>query len=1065
MTTPTLPPVAAPRGGSCCGPAEPDPRKSLMRRWRASVAWALFAASAASAQPLLADDFDDGAARWSVAASEQVAATLRQAGGELCMDYDFGAVSGYAALRRTVAAELPADYAFELKLRGQGRTNGLQFKLADSSGDNVWWRNWPSFTLPARSETVVVKARQIGFAWGTASDRTLKRFASIELVVSAARGGGGKGFVCVDRLTLRELPPAVQRPPQLEASAADAALAFDADDATAWQPGPGRARWQVRFSPAREVNGIQLRWLPGRHAIDYDLSAADEQGRWRTLAQVRGSDGTHDARFLPEHGLRALRLEVLKSASKDGVALAELALADAAAWPDANAMLKTLAAAAPRGHHPRAFHNEQNYWTVVGIDGGGARSALLSEDGAIELAPGAPSVEPFVQLGDGTLVSWADVQTTQRLRDNRLPMPAVQWRHAAFTLDVETAARGTRGQAQLLARYTLRNLRAMNEPLTLVLALRPWQVNPPQQFLNIAGGVSPVETLQWKAGALHAGGHLLRPLQAPQQVLARRFEQGSLLAALARRDSLPPLTSLRDETGLASAALVWKLTIPAGESRRIGLVVPLAGALPAKADDAWLAAELESIAIAWRERIGRVQIKLPAAGQRIADTLQAALAQILVSRDGPALQPGTRSYARTWVRDGAMMVAGLLRLGEVQAAREFVDWYAGHLFANGKVPCCVDVRGADPVAENDSHGQFIFAVAELWRHTNDAAWLARRWPQVLAALNYMEGLRQSTRIPSNRMGERASWFGLMPPSISHEGYSDKPAYSYWDDFWALRGYKDAAAIAAALGRPEAPKIAGWRDEFERELVASIRAAAAWHKLDIIPGAADRGDFDATSTTIALNPVEAQAVLPADLLANTFERYWSEAQARREGRRDYKDYTPYELRNVGAFVRLGQRERAHAMLDFFFADQRPKAWLQWAEVVRKHEREPGFVGDMPHAWVSSDYLRSALDLFAYEREADDTLVIGAGLPLAWLDEGVAIEGLATRYGKLRFRARRDGGMLVVELGNGMKLGRGGAVLPWPGEGPLPAVRVDGRPAAWSGRELRLQRLPAVVEIVR
>ena len=70
-----------------------------------------------------------------------------------------------------------------------------------------------------------------------------------------------------------------------------------------------------------------------------------------------------------------------------------------------------------------------------------------------------------------------------------------------------------------------------------------------------------------------------------------------------------------------------------------------------------------------------------------------------------------------------MMVAGLLRLGETQAAREFTDWFAGHIFASGKVPCCVDARGADPVVENDSHGQYLYAVAEVWRPT-----AARPWP-------------------------------------------------------------------------------------------------------------------------------------------------------------------------------------------------------------------------------------------------------------------------------------------------------------------------------------------------
>ncbi len=207
------------------------------------------------------------------------------------------------------------------------------------------------------------------------------------------------------------------------------------------------------------------------------------------------------------------------------------------------------------------------------------------------------------------------------------------------------------------------------------------------------------------------------------------------------------LRTLADEQGLASAALRWTFQLAPGESRSVAVVLPLAGdaAAPARADDDWARARLDAVAALWRERLNRVALALPADAQPIVDTLRSSLAHILMSRDGAALQPGTRSYARSWVRDGAMMVAGLLRLGEVQAARDFVQWYAQFLFASGKVPCCVDARGADPVPENDSHGEFIFAVAELWRHTGDRALLRSLWPQVNAAARYMEQLRQSER--------------------------------------------------------------------------------------------------------------------------------------------------------------------------------------------------------------------------------------------------------------------------------------------------------------------------------
>jgi hypothetical protein len=108
------------------------------------------------------------------------------------------------------------------------------------------------------------------------------------------------------------------------------------------------------------------------------------------------------------------------------------------------------------------------------------------------------------------------------------------------------------------------------------------------------------------------------------------------------------------------------------------------------------------------------------------------------------------------------------------------------------------------------------------------------------------------------------------------------------------------------------------------------------------------------------------------------------------------------RTVGTFVRLGWRQRAHELLDFFFAGQRPPGWNQWAEVLGRELRQPRFVGDMPHSWVASDFIRSALDLFAYERVADNALVLAAGLPLQWLEgEGVAVENLRTPYGRLSY----------------------------------------------------------------
>lgn len=981
--------------------------------------WGLLAAVTLTVQPFssaaaVLDDMQDAAA-WKASASDQVKASLRRDARDnsLCLDYDFAGVSGYAVLRRELPVDWPADFALSTPIKGHGKGNDVQIKFVDASGDNVWWVNRPALALPDTLTEMRFKRRHVDFAWGPTPDRTLKRTQFLEFVVVAGQQGGGAGALCVGPVSLEPREPAP----------------------AAW-PAPARklgaGELTLDFRHLREFNGL---WFAQGAATR--VEASDDNRRWKLLSSQPGR-----ALFLGEQEWRWLRVR------HEGRKPPEVELRDARQWPDRNAAVAEVARALPRGEMPRAFLGEQNYWTVFGVDGGAQRSGLVSEDGAIELTRGGPSVEPAVQLADGRLVTWAQARIEHRLVEQALPV--VQWRHAGVELRVEAGADGDAASPSLLARYTLRNPTPQPQRYALLLALRPWQVNPPQQFLSTQGGVSPLPTLAWADGQLAAAGLQLRPREAPVEVRAAPWHAGPGLGTLL---AAPALTQLADPDQLPSALMRFDVTLGPGESRSLGWVTG--------GDARALDTRLAVAAAQWRDRLGVLELQLPPAAQPVADSMRSALAQILMSRDGPALRPGTRSYARSWVRDGAMMVAGLVRMGEMQAAREFVDWFGGYIFASGKVPCCVDQRGADPVVENDSHGQYLFAVAELWRHTQDRALLQRHWPQVQRVVAWMEGLRQSERQP----GADPRFKGLMPPSISHEGYSDKAAYSYWDDFWALRGYKDAVQMAQALGDTAlASRWAVWRDEFAADLSASITATARHYRLDHIAGAADRGDFDATSTTMALNPAQADQ-LPADLLRGTFDRYVADAFARIDGTKPWRDYTPYELRNVSALVRLGRVDEAHRVLAWFFTHQRPAGWQQWAEVVLPDAREVRFLGDMPHAWVSSDYLRSALDLLAYEREARGALVLAAGVPSAWRRAGdVGVAGLSTAWGRLDYRLlRRPGGGWQLHIDRRPERLPGELRLAWPGSEPLPRAHIAARSLAWEGRELALPADATVIDL--
>ncbi len=826
--------------------------------------------------------------------------------------------------------------------------------------------------------------------------------------------GDVSGYAFLRREVKRDLPPNFEIRFRVRGTGGrnDLQMKLTNGDTVYWRTWPdwrAPSAWTEIVVPAQEVG---FAWGPDNKAV---LQSID--GIEFVIARNRdGAGGTieiDDLRIIPLAGPRP---------------------AAVASGPTDNAQLMALAKAAPRGEFPRAFLDEQPYWTLAGSDGG-AVAALISEDGAIEPAKGSYSVEPTV-VADGKRHRWSDVQASQSLLDGYLPIPSVSWVADGWRLDTtllaDSAGRGVH------AAYRLTNTGSEARNLTLELAIRPWQVNPPVQFLSQRGGYSAIRSIERRADGL-----VIDQPQGEGDPVVKRYLR---FASRPDRFGTAALTGWTGKDA-ATAATAWDVDLAPGESRSITMkMADKDGPLPA-----WQGAHDDTLQH-WRTVLNRVTITAPPSKQRVIDSARTALAHMLTSRAGPMLKPGTRSYNRAWIRDGAMMGEGLLRMGRGDVAREFADWYGKYLFKNGKVPCCVDFRGADPVPENDSHGQYIFLLAELYRYNKDKAALERDWPKMAAAWRYMDGLRLSERTAKNQTPERRMLYGLMPPSISHEGYSAKPQYSLWDDFWALRGYKDAAEIAALLGKPEASAMAAARDQFATDLHAAILAARDHWKIDHIPGATSLGDFDATSTTIGLDPGGEQARLDPKMLDATFQRYWREFVSRRNGKRQWDDYTPYELRNVSSFVRLGWRDRVQELLAFFFADQRPQGWNGWAEVVGREPRKVRFIGDMPHAWISSDYIRGALDLFAHEGQRERQLILGGGLTAEWLSgKGSGITGLATPYGALDISVAGDAKKLSLTIG-GSARPPGGFAFDWPFETAPPRARINGRRAVWTKQRL-------------
>ncbi len=988
---------------------------SVPRR-RATLALALLlalgldlASSDVRASSVILDSFDtlDG---WSTSASEGAHVKLQLVpgpnGSAMRIDYDLSRGRGYVILHKAFPLDLPANYAFSFQLRGEGPHNDFEFKTVDPAGQRVWWRKERDYSFPVEWQKVTIRRSRLEFAWGR-TNADLTKLGSIEIAIVANEGG--QGTVWLDDLAFEKREPTSTEhlEPHVDASSYrdgfEPANVLDLKPDTAWKskPLPRDQQLTLDFGENLEYGGLTLDWDHDDYATQYAIEWSLDGNEWTPAFKTTTGDGGRVYVYMPDAESRYLRISMQRSSRGRGYGITEISIKPYSFSASPNQFFEAIAAETSRGAFPRYLLGKQTYWTVVGA-AGDSKEATLNADGMLELGRGTLSIEPFLRTDSGP-ITWADAEITHRLEDGYLPIPSVVWRAGSLLLTITAVASGDAGSSVLFARYRLENQGTDEAPVQLFLAMRPFQVLPPWQNLNMSGGVAHVQDIRMEGNTARLDGNVVQSLTPVDRAGAASFEQGSISRYVLAGD-VPLQNHAYDPFGLASAAFQYNLYLAAGTSTEVDIAVPFhpsSGAV--EIEPRTFAQALDRTASSWRQLLGRVEIGVPDVARDYVDTLRSTLAYTLINRDGPALQPGSRTYARSWIRDGTISSAALLRNGFTAEVREFLRWYASYQAPDGMIPCCIDRRGADPTLEHDSPGAFIHTVADYYRFTRDVGFVWELWPHVVRAVDYMANLRQTQMTELYRTPDHIDRYGLLPESISHEGYSAHPVHSYWDDFFALRGLMDAAELAALLGDDEhARRYADLRDSFRETLTASILSTVARQHLEYVPGSVELGDFDPTSTAIAL-------VLDLDLgpevhalLEKTIDRYQEEVQHRQQTG-DWESYSPYEMRNADALIRLGRRGEAMDLLARLLGDRRPREWNEWAEIVWRDADAPRFIGDMPHTWVAAGFVGAVRDAFAFERESDQALVLGAGLPAEWVlaTPGVQVKRLPTFYGPLSY----------------------------------------------------------------
>jgi hypothetical protein len=928
---------------------------------------------------------------WKVFASGHAEGRVsRGEGGGLSLEYDFHEGGGFVALRREVAFALPETFELGFDLKGAGAANDFEFKVADPAGVNVWRHRREGLVLGSEWLGCRICERDLPFAWGPAGGGTPSAVGAVEFVVTAAAGGCGVLEISkpwFEDQSLR-LPLEV-----MASSGAGAASVLSDESGGHWQADAADAKpwWMVDLGRSHRFGGLLIEWPAAGVPRGFEVQVSSDGQSWSLLRRVADARGAKNHLATPGAETRFLRLAF---SNAEAASLRCLHLKPDAFSRLPNEFIHHVAADFPRGWFPRYWHREQSYWTVVGTPEGGRR-ALINEEGLIETDEGAFSIEPFIVSDDG-LLTWADVSTRVALPVGGEPMPSVMWRAEGLVLEIFPWLRGSGRDIELCVSYRL-DCEREHSGVKLVLALRPFQVTPPWQAFRNMGGRAVLRKIECGDRGVVADGKQISFSLPASRIGAASFDEGGVLAVLAEKQ-MPQSARVDDESGLASAAIEWVLA--SGETTlEVTVRVPyFENATPApdaSRDDAMRE---------WQGTLGGIEWRVPDAAKSAIATLRTACAQIMINRDGAALQPGARRYTRSWIRDGVIMGAALAKCGLADPFKHFMEWYAPFQRDDGFVFCVVDRDGMDPLVEHDSHGQFIWGLREVHRATGDAAFVASCFDRVARAAGHLIALRRQRMGERYRGGELAACFGLLPESASHEGYLAHPVHSYWDDFWALRGLQTAAELATAIGRNEDAAL--WKNEadaFLNDLVCSIESVIAARNLQYIPGSVEWADFDPTATANAISQLDFADALPHGPLQKTFATYLEGFRRRQDPQLPWTNYSAYEIRIIGALVRLGKRAEANELLEFFLADQRPAEWNQWPEISWRDPRSPGHLGDLPHTWIAAEYVLALCSMIASEREADDSLVLAAGMPCAWIaGDGFEVRGLPTRHGKLDFR---------------------------------------------------------------
>lgn len=683
--------------------------------------------------------------------------------------------------------------------------------------------------------------------------------------------------------------------------------------------------------------------------------------------------------------------------------------------------LKSFRAAHPEAIWPHWFADDRIAWATVGLDAGGVEG-LVGTDGTF--SPNRNSMGISLWLRNdrtGVLYIPSLDQVTQSLTDGDLPLITTRWTAGGATVTTTVFAAsgaadpitpGAANSGRVLVRTNV-SASGPAQPWTLYVALRPF---------GPAGGSSPLHSVSASASTLVVDGNLALVAQTPASRFGALNESAVDASLLAKAGDTPETPSATSSIGMAEGMLAYDTRLGGGTTAAYNFALPIMPAPPTAATVTTLQhldvpSLQRQVASEWQARLHHVQLSV--ADPRIRNAFYASLAYMFMAQQGDEIYSGPLSEHAFWFRDAAYTTDALDKAGYAGTVRQMLQLIAASQLPNGRYPPIIEPDGSPQLplkTEWDTQGEVIFALTDYARQNHALAFLHDVYPGIWAAARFQQSQITAQRQPAL---QGTPFYGILPAGESAEDLYSANWHHYWDDFWGMAGFQEAANAARMLGfTNDVSWLTADENALRKATLASVEAVKAGDGGYVI----SNGPEDRTTTAMARSgtpsiwPVEVLDPT-SDVVQHSFTTYYIWGVKPYGGAYQHYNghYWPYaDVSLAHAFYRLGMMQYTEQILEWVLSHQTAPNLYAWAEIVRP-QTSTFSLGDMPHSWMAAEMILLIRDMLV--REDGQAIDIGP-FPVTWLPAGgtVSISDFPTALGSQSYRLTRsaDGSTLQLTL---------------------------------------------------